>query len=613
MTEIDVSINQTVCKIAQIDYLLLETDCDRCKQPANFFNTAERMAIDIHLDHPVLLQIRVSVHHCLACRHYFRAQPPFLRPDAIYTNLVVRKAVQAVYEDRMAMRRVPDRLARDFWVQPSEGSVRAWCRDYSANFDFDGDYQPWVVAEFSGILCVDEVYQDRLALLLAVDPAAPDGDRLIGYRLVHGSVEAGDVECFFNHLKAIGLDPDQVITDGSQLYPAVLAKVWPQAAHQLCLFHETRRLTKAVMKVINDIRKKLPHPPPASSTMGGGPLRDHPPQADATHPATQRWYWRQLRRRAQIIEVHRLAEQGFSQRAIARQTGHHRQTVKRWLAKPVPELPADMPADLSDVASASVKDQRRVKKQQLKLQVHALAAEGQSYSAIARRVGVHRLTVKKWLHQEPPAPEEPVSPPEPEPQDEPLPPPAPWSDWAQVRQVREMLQEHRYLLLRRLEKLNAEEQALVETLLVSPVGAELQVARSFLVDWYQLWSDDEVGQRRSLAEAEQHYDAWRTNPTYRSVAHLRRVLDQMTESKFEPLSQFLRHPDWEATNNGAERTGRAFRHRQAPHFNLRKPETIENAINVAACLRKAQVSRPQSQPFHTCQRGRRPKQLPLAV
>jgi hypothetical protein len=25
----------------------------------------------------------VSVHHCLACQHYFRVQPPFLRPDAI--------------------------------------------------------------------------------------------------------------------------------------------------------------------------------------------------------------------------------------------------------------------------------------------------------------------------------------------------------------------------------------------------------------------------------------------------------------------------------------------------------------------------------------------------
>ena len=48
--------------------------------------------------------------------------------------------------------------------------IRSWCRDYSASFDFKTDYQAWVVSEFSGILCVDEVYQGALALLLGVRP-----------------------------------------------------------------------------------------------------------------------------------------------------------------------------------------------------------------------------------------------------------------------------------------------------------------------------------------------------------------------------------------------------------------------------------------------------------
>ena len=76
-------------------------------------------------------------------------------------------------------------------------------------------------------------------------------------------------------------------------------------------------------------------------------------------------------------------------------------------------------------------------------------------------------------------------------------------------------------------------------------------------------------------------------------------------SKFERLSQFRRHPEWEATNNGAERGGRTFRHRQAPHFNLRTKEAIENAITVKACLDKEAATRPPPRPFHTCQRGRR--------
>lgn len=151
----------------------------------------------------------------------------------------MNKAVQSVYNDDMATRRVADRLARDFWVQPSESMIRHWCRTYSAQFDFEVDYQPWVVSEFSGILCVDEVYQDQLALLLSVDPAASDGDRLVGYRLVHGNVNASDVEQFLSHLKEVGIEPDQVITDGSKLYPKVLGQVWPHTAHQLCLLHET--------------------------------------------------------------------------------------------------------------------------------------------------------------------------------------------------------------------------------------------------------------------------------------------------------------------------------------------------------------------------------------
>jgi len=241
-----------------VTYVLSEAACDLCQQSAPRYSTTERVAIDLDLEQPVLLAVTVSIHYCPACQHYFRVQPPFLRPDALYTNRVVDKAVQSVYRDGMALRRVSQRLATDFWVQPSEGMIRHWCMMYGKTFDFAQDYQPWVTREFSGILCVDEVYQGDLALLLAVDPAAPDGDRLIGYQLVHGNVSASTVESFLARLKVAGIAPDEVITDGSALYPAVLAKVWPVAAHQLCLFHETRRVTAAVLDVIQAVRKQLP-------------------------------------------------------------------------------------------------------------------------------------------------------------------------------------------------------------------------------------------------------------------------------------------------------------------------------------------------------------------
>ena len=65
-------------------------------------------------------------------------------------------------------------------MKPSEKMVRLWCRAFATEVYFTADYQPWVVANFSCILPVDEVYQGELELLLAVDPSAPDRDRLVG-------------------------------------------------------------------------------------------------------------------------------------------------------------------------------------------------------------------------------------------------------------------------------------------------------------------------------------------------------------------------------------------------------------------------------------------------
>ncbi len=149
--------NQTVCHIRQVPVTHEVLPCDRCGQAAPVVGTARRTALDIALDGPVLVDVTVSLHHCSACAHTFRAQPPFLRPDACYTNRVVTKAVQSVSADGMAMRRVTARLARDFWVQPSAGMIRQWCKAYAAGLDFVGDYQPWVVSAFSGIRCVDAV------------------------------------------------------------------------------------------------------------------------------------------------------------------------------------------------------------------------------------------------------------------------------------------------------------------------------------------------------------------------------------------------------------------------------------------------------------------------
>jgi hypothetical protein len=323
--------------IRQLCWSLPSDACPRCGSAALRIWDVLRVAIDIDLDQPIVLSVEVSVHRCLPCGRVFRAQPPFLRRHAVYTQRVVQKAVEAVNLDGLAARRVPDRLARDFWVRPSEKMVRLWCRGFADQLDFAADYQPWVIASFSGILCVDEVYQGELALLLAVDPATPDGDRLVGYTLLAKKVDQEVVRTFLAQLQAAGIEPEEVITDDSRLYPGVLAEIWPMAAHQLCLFQATRNVVKAVNEVVKQVRKSIPVPPPSTSPSLKGRFRDAAPTSDQHDPASERYRWRQARRAAGIAQVHALSPQIQSARAIGRAIGVNHGTVRKWLKLPPPD------------------------------------------------------------------------------------------------------------------------------------------------------------------------------------------------------------------------------------------------------------------------------------
>lgn len=530
------------CTVRQVAWDQPSLPCDRCNQPARRAGTATRTAIDIDLDGPVLLLVTVSVHRCPACQHAFRAQPPFLRRDAIYTNRVVTKAVRSVYQDGMAIRRVATRLARDFWVEPSEGMIRQWCKGYADGLDFDGDYLPWVAAEFSGILCVDEVYQGRIAVLLAVDPAAPEGDRLVGYQLFRGSVDQEEVAAFLTRLRAAGIAPDEIITDGSPRYPGALAQVWPTAAHQRCLFHETRRVTSAVGRIIKDVRAALPAQPTRRASDLRGRPRVCPPADVEQDPAAQGWRERQALRGAKLAQVQQLHQQGRSRRQIARLLGISPTTVCTWLR--------EAPAPASPEAAAA-------------LIATAVAHENDTLPA----------------------------------------PPAPWTSWEEVRQARQALTAARYLLLRRPDHLSPEEQGQIDALLAGPLGVRLQVARSCLLEWYAIWRD-ERGQRRTRDDARAHHQRWHLHTTYREVLPLARAQRPLDPAHFERLSHFLDEPTWEATNNGAERTARLFRHRQAPHFALRTQAAIGDALNVGAFLRKDTMTKRNDIPAARCRRGR---------
>src|SRR5262249_29650736 len=62
---------------------------------------------------------------------------------------------------------------------------------------------------------------------------------------------------FLNNLKTWGLEPKTIITDGSNLYPAVLAELWPEADHQLCVFHILKEINKLVLDAVRRFRNAI--------------------------------------------------------------------------------------------------------------------------------------------------------------------------------------------------------------------------------------------------------------------------------------------------------------------------------------------------------------------
>jgi len=65
---------------------------------------------------------------------------------------------------------------------------------------------------------------------------------------------------FFVYLRQMGLSVKGVTTDGSPLYPKVIAEVFPEAKHQVCRFHILKEINLAVLRALAGFRKSLPKP-----------------------------------------------------------------------------------------------------------------------------------------------------------------------------------------------------------------------------------------------------------------------------------------------------------------------------------------------------------------
>jgi Transposase len=188
---------------------------------------------------------------CRCCKS-FRSWPLTVPAKANYDDAVRAAVLDRILEDGLNVQRTLAALRRDFFLDLSEGFIYDCLRWKVAQLDLR-PHRQMVLAKFSGTLCVDELHLGRFTLLLATDPIA-------GMPVAFALVSRNDQEHMRRWLKSLkrwGLEPRVVVTDGSSLYPAVLAELWPAARHQLCVFHLLRDINDLILKAVRRLARSM--------------------------------------------------------------------------------------------------------------------------------------------------------------------------------------------------------------------------------------------------------------------------------------------------------------------------------------------------------------------
>jgi hypothetical protein len=186
------------------------------------------------------------------CSTTFSNAPDGVLPKARYDNRVRDLVLGRILQDGMNVERTLASLRREFLLELSSGFVYDVLRDHAGQLDM-AEHRRKVLAHFSGTLCIDELHLGRFTLLLATDPLS---DLPVAFALVDKN-DQDHMRRFLQNLKNWGLNPTVVVTDGSNLYPGVLAQLWSDADHQLCAFHVIKDINELILDAVRRMRTAM--------------------------------------------------------------------------------------------------------------------------------------------------------------------------------------------------------------------------------------------------------------------------------------------------------------------------------------------------------------------
>jgi hypothetical protein len=119
-------------------------------------------------------------------------------------------------------------------------------------------YLDWALADFSGYIAADELYDGPHCVLSIVDNRT--FKRLV-YEVLDHDPTSEDISRFFlafrEKLSARGQGLLGITTDGSPLYPEPIRAVFGNVRHQVCEFHVLKEINKTLLKAVAQVRREL--------------------------------------------------------------------------------------------------------------------------------------------------------------------------------------------------------------------------------------------------------------------------------------------------------------------------------------------------------------------
>lgn len=265
-TEIEAPANGLADFSLQVQVVVVSPDysqtvCPECGGPTKCKRSYYSHPQDIDLEQPTILQVYREIRECRDqdCEERVAPELDFVAKGGRFTKRAKQKVIDSVTEDGVPITRVPRRMWRDFHVRVAQSTVHKWVHEEAEADLGEAEYTQWVVERFSGVVGIDEVHVrdengKKQYLVVAVDPI---NDRTILFDLLD-SRDTDAMAGFLGKLEEMGIDPLVVITDMWKSYGTALADVFPDAAHQLCVFHVIKNMMKYTYKAMLAYRRELP-------------------------------------------------------------------------------------------------------------------------------------------------------------------------------------------------------------------------------------------------------------------------------------------------------------------------------------------------------------------